>query len=338
MNQEKRKFKNVEFKLPTIEQWTYASKGGLDLSPFPWEGSSMQNKRGEWLANFMVIPQNCIGYDILLVQNVYGKIENKKIHMVCETYELLLAPLSPAFAGGCDARPSNSTGSSPSAAAAPDSRLGASDGILEEEELPAATGADIVFSCVGNDDDLRAVTLGADGAFAGMAPGAVLVDHTTASADVARELYGAAKNLGLAFVDAPVSGGQAGAQNGLLTVMCGGDVEPFAAMQPVALALLAFVARVRSAAGLILFGVAISAFAGALTSLVFNFSPSPVTTRFPSGLNATPQIGALWLTPTNTFLPVRGSQTRRRLSAAPEAINFPSGLNAIHLTASVWPS
>ena len=91
----------------------------------------------------------------------------------------------------------------------------------------AAMGADIVFSCVGNDDDLRAVTLGADGAFAGMAPGSVLVDHTTASADVARELYGAAKNLGLAFVDAPVSGGQAGAQNGLLTVMCGGDAAAF---------------------------------------------------------------------------------------------------------------
>src|SRR3989338_9070757 len=100
----------------------------------------------------------------------------------------------------------------------------------------AATGADIVFSCVGNDDDLRAVTLGADGAFVGMAPGAVLVDHTTASADVARELYGAAKNLGLAFVDAPVSGGQAGAQNGLLTVMCGGDAAAFEKAQPAAMA------------------------------------------------------------------------------------------------------
>ena len=100
----------------------------------------------------------------------------------------------------------------------------------------AATGADIVFSCVGNDDDLRAVTLGADGAFAGMAPGAVLVDHTTASADVARELYGAAKNLGLAFVDAPVSGGQAGAQNGRLTVMCGGAAAAFEKAQPAAMA------------------------------------------------------------------------------------------------------
>jgi 3-hydroxyisobutyrate dehydrogenase/2-hydroxy-3-oxopropionate reductase len=97
-------------------------------------------------------------------------------------------------------------------------------------------GADTVFACVGNDDDLRAITLGADGAFAGMEPGAVFVDHTTASADVARELYGAAKTLGLAFIDAPVSGGQAGAQNGALTVMCGGDEKAFDAVKPVALA------------------------------------------------------------------------------------------------------
>ena len=100
----------------------------------------------------------------------------------------------------------------------------------------AAAGADFVFACVGNDDDLRSVVLGADGAFAGMAPGAVFVDHTTASAEVARELDGAARTLGLQFVDAPVSGGQAGAVNGLLTVMCGGDADPFAAMQPVAMA------------------------------------------------------------------------------------------------------
>ncbi|MEO8120343.1 MAG: NAD(P)-dependent oxidoreductase, partial [Rhodoferax sp.] len=100
----------------------------------------------------------------------------------------------------------------------------------------AAQQAELVFCCVGNDDDLRSVTLGADGAFAGMAPGTVLVDHTTASASVARELYTAAKNLGLHFVDAPVSGGQAGAQNGLLTVMCGGDEAAFDAAQPVALA------------------------------------------------------------------------------------------------------
>ncbi|OOG50426.1 NAD(P)-dependent oxidoreductase [Polaromonas sp. C04] len=100
----------------------------------------------------------------------------------------------------------------------------------------AATDADIVFCCVGNDDDLRAVTLGAEGAFAGMAPGAIFVDHTTASADVARELFAAAKNLGLQFIDAPVSGGQAGAQNGQLTVMCGGEAAAFEAVRPVAMA------------------------------------------------------------------------------------------------------
>jgi 3-hydroxyisobutyrate dehydrogenase len=109
----------------------------------------------------------------------------------------------------------------------------------------AASGANLVFCCVGNDDDVRAVTLGAlhatgerddQGAFAGMAPGSIFVDHTTASASVARELYGAARQQGIAFVDAPVSGGQAGAQNGLLTVMCGGDSEAIARAQPVAMA------------------------------------------------------------------------------------------------------
>ena len=100
----------------------------------------------------------------------------------------------------------------------------------------AVLGADIVFCCVGNDDDLRSVALGADGAFAGMKPGAIFIDHTTASATVARELYAAAKKMGLQFVDAPVSGGQAGAQNGALTVMCGGDMEAFDAARPVAMA------------------------------------------------------------------------------------------------------
>ena len=89
----------------------------------------------------------------------------------------------------------------------------------------AARGRDIVFACVGNDDDLRSVTLGPDGAFAGMTRGAIFVDHTTASAEVARELSREAAKLGLGFVDAPVSGGQAGAENGALTVMCGGDTE-----------------------------------------------------------------------------------------------------------------
>ena len=100
----------------------------------------------------------------------------------------------------------------------------------------AAAGADIVFACVGNDDDLRSITLGADGAFAGMSPGAIFVDHTTASAMVARELHARAAESGLHFVDAPVSGGQAGAVNGALTVMCGGDTAPFESMRPVAMA------------------------------------------------------------------------------------------------------
>ena len=100
----------------------------------------------------------------------------------------------------------------------------------------AAKDADIVFCCVGNDDDLRGVVLGTDGAFNGMGPGAVLVDHTTASASIARELSAAAMAKGLHFVDAPVSGGQAGAQNGLLTVMCGGDAVAFATVQPTGMA------------------------------------------------------------------------------------------------------
>jgi len=100
----------------------------------------------------------------------------------------------------------------------------------------AAADADIVFCCVGNDDDLRSVTLGADGAFAGMKPGAIFVDHTTASADVARELSAAAAKLRLQFIDGPVSGGQAGAQNGALTVMCGGDATAFDTVKPVGMA------------------------------------------------------------------------------------------------------
>jgi 3-hydroxyisobutyrate dehydrogenase/2-hydroxy-3-oxopropionate reductase len=100
----------------------------------------------------------------------------------------------------------------------------------------AAESADMVFCCVGNDDDLRAVILGADGALAGMKAGAVLVDHTTASAKVARELFAAAHALGVHFVDAPVSGGEAGAINGQLTVMCGGQAPAFDRMKPVAMA------------------------------------------------------------------------------------------------------
>jgi 3-hydroxyisobutyrate dehydrogenase/2-hydroxy-3-oxopropionate reductase len=100
----------------------------------------------------------------------------------------------------------------------------------------AAHDADIVFCCVGNDDDLRSVTIGPDGAFAGMKAGAVFVDHTTASASVARELHARAHHQSLHFVDAPVSGGQAGAQNGMLTVMCGGGSAAFETVKPVAMA------------------------------------------------------------------------------------------------------
>ena len=100
----------------------------------------------------------------------------------------------------------------------------------------AAAGADIVFACVGNDDDLRSVVLGETGAFAGMAAGSVFADHTTASAEVARELNAAGVALGLHFIDAPVSGGQAGAVNGALTVMCGGDTAAFERFRPVAMA------------------------------------------------------------------------------------------------------
>ena len=100
----------------------------------------------------------------------------------------------------------------------------------------AVEGQDFVFACVGNDADLREVTLGSDGAFAGVAKGAVFVDHTTASADVARELDAAAAARGFGFVDAPVSGGQAGAEAGRLTVMCGGDAAAFGRAEPVIMA------------------------------------------------------------------------------------------------------
>jgi 3-hydroxyisobutyrate dehydrogenase len=97
----------------------------------------------------------------------------------------------------------------------------------------AAAGQDLVMACVGNDDDLRQVTLGPDGAFAAMGKGTIFVDHTTASAEIARELYAAGKKGGFDVVDAPVSGGQAGAENGVLTVMCGGDEGAFARAEPV---------------------------------------------------------------------------------------------------------
>lgn len=114
-----------------------------------------------------------------------------------------------------------------------DAWVAATGGTSAATPALAADGADVVFVCVGNDDDVRSVTLGDDGALAGMRPGSVLVDHTTASADLARELAAAAAPVGVGFVDAPVSGGQAGAENGALTVMCGGDEESFAKVEPI---------------------------------------------------------------------------------------------------------
>ena len=106
-------------------------------------------------------------------------------------------------------------------------------GSFKDTPAAAAEGADIVFMCVGNDHDVREVATAPKGALAGMKRGAILVDHTTASAEIARELYAAAKAKSIAFLDAPVSGGQAGAQNGKLTIMVGGDAEPFKTAEPV---------------------------------------------------------------------------------------------------------
>jgi 3-hydroxyisobutyrate dehydrogenase-like beta-hydroxyacid dehydrogenase len=105
-------------------------------------------------------------------------------------------------------------------------------GAVAATPADAASGAEFVFSCVGDDADIRSVTSGEQGAFSAMLPDAVFVDNTTASADVARELYAVAKDAGLHFIDAPVSGGQAGAENGKLTVMCGGDDAAFARAEP----------------------------------------------------------------------------------------------------------
>jgi 3-hydroxyisobutyrate dehydrogenase len=116
-------------------------------------------------------------------------------------------------------------------------------GRFAETPAGAAQGAQYVMACVGNDDDLRAVCLGQDGAFAGMAQGAIFVDHTTVSADVTRSLYGIAKEADLFFVDAPVSGGQAGAENGILSIMCGGDESAYAAAEPIMQAYGRMIAR-----------------------------------------------------------------------------------------------
>ena len=107
------------------------------------------------------------------------------------------------------------------------------DGKSAATPKAAAANADLVMACVGNDNDLRAICLGDEGAFAGMKPGAIFVDHTTASAKVARELYAIAKTKELGFLDAPISGGQAGAENGVLTIMVGGDSEIYQRAEPV---------------------------------------------------------------------------------------------------------
>lgn len=107
------------------------------------------------------------------------------------------------------------------------------DGSAKGTPREAAEGADFVMACVGNDDDLRSVCLGEDGAFAGMKPGSVFVDHTTVSAAVTRELYAAADAVNVSFVDAPISGGQAGAENGQLSIMCGGELGAYERAEPI---------------------------------------------------------------------------------------------------------
>ena len=118
------------------------------------------------------------------------------------------------------------------------------NGLLASTPREAAEEADFVFTCVGNDDDLRSVLLGSDGAFAGMKAGSTLVDCTTDSAQVAREMAAKAKEMGLHFMDAPVSGGEAGAVNGVLTVMCGADQAVFEAARPVTMAFAQAVTRI----------------------------------------------------------------------------------------------
>lgn len=117
-------------------------------------------------------------------------------------------------------------------------------GTIADTPRDAARDAEFVFSCVGNDDDLRSVADGPFGAFQAMAPGTIFVDHTTTSAEVARELYETAKSKGIGFLDCPVSGGQAGAENGALTVMCGGDSDAFERAKPVISAYARMVNRI----------------------------------------------------------------------------------------------
>jgi 3-hydroxyisobutyrate dehydrogenase len=143
----------------------------------------------------------------------------------------------------------------------------------------AAKGQDFVMCCVGDDPDLRAVTTGENGAFGGMKQGAIFVDHTTASASVARELADAAAARGIASIDAPVSGGQAGAENGALTVMCGGDADPYAAAEPVIMA-YAKACRLMGPAG-----------AGQLTKMVNQICIAGLVQGLAEGLNFAQKAG-----------------------------------------------
>lgn len=157
-------------------------------------------------------------------------------------------PADAAAASGASPTSSAPAPASATAGEAPSS--GADDAFPHRLALTpreAAENAEIVFSCVGNDDDLRSVVLGEHGTFAGMKAGALYVDHTTASADVSRELDRIARERGLNFVDAPVSGGQAGAENGRLTIMCGGNEAQVERMRPVAMAYAQAITRVGEA-------------------------------------------------------------------------------------------
>ncbi|PIB24764.1 oxidoreductase [Amylibacter kogurei] len=157
--------------------------------------------------------------------------------------------------------------------------VGEHKGALALTPAAAADGQDIVFACVGNDDDLRQLTTGDDGAFSTMKSGAVFVDHTTASANVARELSAIADDAGFSFIDAPVSGGQAGAENGVLTVMCGGDADAYARVEP-AIMCFAQASRLMGGAG-----------AGQLTKMVNQICIAGLVQGLSEGINFAQQAG-----------------------------------------------
>ncbi|MCL4122535.1 UNVERIFIED_CONTAM: hypothetical protein GTU68_051600 [Idotea baltica] len=157
--------------------------------------------------------------------------------------------------------------------------VGEHKGTVALTPAAAADGQDIVFACVGNDDDLRQLTTGDDGAFSSMKAGAIFVDHTTASASVARELADIASKAGFSFIDAPVSGGQAGAENGVLTVMCGGDVDAYAIAEP-AIMCFAQASRLMGGAG-----------AGQLTKMVNQICIAGLVQGLSEGINFAQQAG-----------------------------------------------